>query len=58
MDSVNDSNAKLFFSVEDESKWIIKAAIRNLDILEIPQSNTASDFIAQHPEEKLDENKS
>ena len=50
MDSANDSNARLFFDVEDESKWQIRAAIRNLDILEIPQSAAVAEFIATHPE--------
>lgn len=58
MDSENDSNAKLFFKVEDESIWQIRAAIRNLNILEIPQSVAVSKFIAEYPEESLDENKS
>ena len=58
MDNVGDSNAKLFFRVEDESIWQIRAAIRNLDILEIPQSVAVSKFIAAYPEESLDENKS
>jgi hypothetical protein len=33
MNGNTDENAKLYFSVEDESKWLIEAAIRNLDIL-------------------------
>ena len=58
MDSVNDTKAQLFFSIEDESKSMIKAAIRNLIILEIPQSVAISNFITKYPEEKLNDIKS
>jgi len=57
MDSAGDSNAKLYFKIEDESKWHIQAAIRNLNILEVPQPVAVSKFIAKHPEEKLNESK-
>ena len=51
MDSVSDSNAKLYFKIEEESKWLIQAAIRNLDILEIPHSKTVINFVNRHLEE-------
>lgn len=50
MDNVSDRNAKLYFEVEDESKWLIQAAIRNLDILEIYHSGTVKGFIDKYPE--------
>ncbi len=49
LNSESDSNAKLYFTVEDESKWLIQAAIRNLDILEIYHSNTVKGFLNKHP---------
>ena len=49
MDNASDLNAKLYFEVEDESKWLIQAAIRNLDILEIKHSGTVRDFIKLYP---------
>lgn len=48
MDSVFDSKAQLYFEVEDESKWLIQAAIRNLDILGIYHSGTVKEFIRKH----------
>jgi hypothetical protein len=50
MDNSNDLNAKLYFKVEDESKWLIQAAIRNLDILKIERSRAVRDFIKAYPE--------
>jgi hypothetical protein len=44
MDRAADENAKLYFSVEDESKWLIEAAIRNLDILEHYHSDVVKMF--------------
>lgn len=44
MDGDADENAKLYFSVEDESKWLIEAAIRNLDILEHYHSDIVKMF--------------
>ncbi len=50
MDSSNDQNAKLYFEVEDESKWLIQAAIRNLNILEIKHSVIVRNFVSAYPE--------
>lgn len=50
MDNVFDNNAKLYFEVEEESKWLIHAAIRNLDILEIYHSGAVKGFIDKYPE--------
>lgn len=50
MENVADKNAKLYFKVEDESKWLIQAAIRNLDILEIYHSGAIKGFIEKYPE--------
>jgi hypothetical protein len=50
MNILSDSNAKLYFTVEDESKWLIWAAIRNIDILEIYHSDPVKDFIEKYPE--------
>ncbi|MCU7874998.1 MAG: hypothetical protein KZQ91_19865 [Candidatus Thiodiazotropha sp. (ex Lucinoma borealis)] len=50
MDSASDSNAKLYFDVEDESKWLIQAAIRNLDILDIYHSGTVKSFVENYAE--------
>jgi hypothetical protein len=55
MDSVNDRNAQLYFEVEGESKWLIQAAIRNLDILEIPHSGTVIGFVEQYAESSVQE---
>lgn len=49
MDNAGDINAKLYFEVEDESKWLIQAAIRNLNILEIKHSGTVRDFVEKYP---------
>lgn len=56
MDSAGDLNTKLYFEVEDESKWLIQAVIRNLDILEIKQSVTVRDFVKLYPKAESDEN--
>lgn len=48
MDSIFDQNAKLYFNVEDESKWLIQAAIRNLDILKIYHSGTVKAFVDKY----------
>jgi len=48
MDSIFDQNAKLYFNVEDESKWLIQAAIRNLDILKIYHSVTVKTFVEKY----------
>jgi len=50
MNSLNDQNAKLYFEVEDESKWLIQAAIRNLNILEIKHSGIVRNFVSTYPE--------
>jgi hypothetical protein len=55
MNNVSDKNAKLYFEVEDESKWLILAAIRNLDILEIYHSGTVKGFIDKYPERPEEE---
>lgn len=55
MDNVFDINAKLYFEVEDESKRLIQAAIRNLDILEIYHSGTVKGFIDKYPESPEEE---
>jgi hypothetical protein len=55
MDNVFDINAKLYFEVEDESKWLIQAAIRNLDILKIYHSGTVKGFIDKYPESPEEE---
>lgn len=54
LDSASDINAKLYFEVEDESKWLIQAAIRNLNILEINHSGTVRDFVSNYPEANND----
>ncbi len=49
MDSVaSENSAELFFEVEDESKWLIQSAIRNLDILNIDYSNVVKGFVNKH----------
>ncbi len=49
MDSVaSEYSAELFFEVEDESKWLIQSAIRNLDILNIDYSNVVKEFVNKH----------
>ncbi len=48
MDNASEANAELFFMVEDESKWLIQAAIRNLDILNIYYSNTVKEFVEKY----------
>lgn len=48
MDNGSDSNAKLYFDVEEEFKWQIQAAIRNLDILEYYHSGTVKRFIEKY----------
>lgn len=48
MNNASDANAKLFFEVEDESKWFIQAAIRNLDILEIYHSDVVKGFVEKY----------
>lgn len=50
MDNAGDLNAKLYFEVEDESKWLIQAAIRNLNILEIQHTGIVSEFVENYPE--------
>lgn len=50
MSNMSDINAKLYFEIEDESKWLIQAAIRNADILEIYHSGTVKGFIDKYPE--------
>jgi hypothetical protein len=50
MDNGSDLNANLYFEIETESKWLIRAAIRNLDFLEIPHSKTVAEFSAKYPE--------
>ncbi|WP_414728964.1 hypothetical protein [Zhongshania aliphaticivorans] len=55
MNNMSDINAKLYFEVEDESKWLIQAAIRNLDKLEIYHSGTVKGFIDKYPESPEDE---
>ena len=50
MNNVSDKNARLYFEVEDESKWLIQAAVRNLDILEIHHSDTVKSFLEKHSE--------
>ncbi|WP_421831990.1 hypothetical protein [Limnobacter sp.] len=50
MDTTNDATAKLYFDVKDESKWLIQAAIRNLDILGIEYSGTVRSFVLKYPE--------
>lgn len=54
LDSAGDSTAKLYFNVEDESKWLIQAAIRNLDILGIEHSGTVRKFVLEHPEKEIE----
>jgi hypothetical protein len=48
MDSVSDKNAQLHSEVENESQWLIQAAIRNLDILRINHSGTVSSFVKKY----------
>lgn len=48
MNNASDLNAQLFFEVEDESKWLIQAAIRNLDILEIYHSEAVKGFVKKY----------
>jgi len=55
MNSISDQNAQLYFEVEEESKWLIQAAIRNLDILEIPHSGTISAFTKKYAESSAHE---
>lgn len=50
MENIQDSTAKLYFEVEDESKWLIQAAIRNLDILGINYSGTVREFTLKYRE--------
>ena len=50
MENIQDSTAKLYFEVEDESKWLIQAAIRNLDILGIHHSGTVREFTLKYRE--------
>ncbi len=50
MDSASDSNVKLYFEVEEESKLAIQGAIRNLDILEIYHSGTVKSFVEKYEE--------
>lgn len=54
MDTANESTAKLYFDVKDESKWLIQAAIRNLDILGIEYSGTVRSFVLKHPESEVE----
>jgi len=56
MDNAGDINAKLYFEVEDESKWLIQAAIRNLDILEMKHSGTVRDFVEKYQNADSDGN--
>jgi hypothetical protein len=57
MDNASDKNARLYFEVEDESKWLIQAAIRNLNTLQIYHSGTVKGFVEKYTksseEEKL-----
>lgn len=51
MDSGADSNAKLHFVVEDESKWMIQSAIRNMDALGVERSETVRRFLLKHADD-------
>ena len=51
INSSNDLDAKLYFEVEDESKWMIQAAIRNLNKLDIKYTDRIQQFMETHPEE-------
>lgn len=48
MDSGADSNAKLHFEVEDESKWMIQSAIRNMDALGVERSEPVRCFMLKN----------
>lgn len=51
MDSGADSNAKLYFEVEDESKWMIQSAIRNMDALGLERSEAVRRFLLKHADD-------
>lgn len=55
MDNAADHNAKLFFEIEDESKWLIQNAIANLDILEISHSSTVKNFVNKYAKNQTKE---
>jgi len=50
MDNGKDSNALFHCEVEMESKWLIQAAIRNLNLLNIQHSAIVKAFVIKHPE--------
>ncbi|MBW4936660.1 hypothetical protein [Marinobacter sp. F4206] len=51
MDNGADSNAKLHFEVEDESKWMIQSAIRNMDALGLERSEAVRRFLLKHADD-------
>lgn len=53
MDAGSDIKARLYFKVEDESKWLITSAIHNLDRLGIEQSKKVETFLAKYSEDEL-----
>jgi hypothetical protein len=55
MDSASDVNARLYFEVEDESKWLIQSAIHNLGALGIRRSKRIEAFSAKFSEDELPE---
>lgn len=55
MHNAADYTAKLFFEIEDESKWLIEGAISNLDILEIHHSSTVKNFVNKYAENETKE---
>lgn len=55
MDAGSDLNARLYFEVEDESKWLIKSAIQNLDAIGIKRSEKVEAFLAMYSEDELPE---
>jgi hypothetical protein len=49
-DNGKDSNALFHCEIEIESKWLIQAAIRNLNLLNIQHSVIVREFVKSHPE--------